>query len=135
MEFIGRILRVFPQQRGVSQRTGNEWVQQSFVFEYFEDPNQRYSDKVVLQTFDTNVMAKLEENAQVRIGFGMNIREYMKDGKLSVFNEPRMYKFERIDGAAATAPQPAPQTEQPAAAPLPPAQPPQSGEKADDLPF
>ena len=134
MEFIGRILKVFPQQRGVSQRTGNEWVQQSFVFEYFEDPNQRYSDKVVLQTFDTNVMAQLEENAQVRIGFGMNIREYMKDGKLSVFNEPKVYRFERLDAAEAV-PEPAPQTEQPAAAPLPPAQTPQSGEKADDLPF
>lgn len=133
MEFIGRILKVFPQQRGVSQRTGNEWVQQSFVFEYFEDPNQRYSDKVVLQTFDTNVMAQLEENAQVRIGFGMNIREYIKDGKTSVFNEPRMYKFERLDAAEA-APQPAPQTEHPAAAPFQPAQP-QSDEKKDDLPF
>ena len=134
MEFTGRIFRVFPQQRGVSQRTGNEWVQQSFVFEYFEDPNQRYSDKVLLQTFDTNVMAQLEENAQVRIGFGMNIRDYMKDGKISYFNEPRMYKFERLDAAEA-APQPAPQTEQPAAAPFPPAQPQQSGEKEDDLPF
>jgi hypothetical protein len=127
-------MKVLPKQEGVSQRTGNEWVQQSFVFEYFEDPNQRYSDKVVLQTFDTNVMAQLEEGVQVRIGFGMNIREYTKDGKTSVFNEPRMYKFERITAADA-APQPAPQTEQPAAAPFPPAQPPQSAEKKDDLPF
>ena len=134
MEFTGRIMKVLPKQEGVSERTGNAWAHQSFVFEYFEDPNQRYSDKVVLQTFDTNVMAKLEENAQVRIGFGMNIREYMKDGKLSVYNEPRMYKFERLDAAEA-APQPAPQTDQPAAAPFPPAQPPQSGEKKDDLPF
>ena len=133
MEFIGRIMKVLPKQEGVSERTGNAWAHQSFVFEYFEDPNQRYSDKVVLQTFDTNVMAKLEENAQVRIDFGMNIREYMKDGKLSVFNEPKVYRFERIDSAADT--QPAPQTEQPATAPFPPAQPPQSGEKADDLPF
>ena len=133
MEFIGRILRVFPQQRGVSQRTGNEWVQQSFVFEYFEDPNQRYSDKVVLQTFDTKIMEQLEENAQVRIGFGHGIREYIRDGKTSYFNEPRMYKCERLDAAEAVS-QPAPQTEQPAAAPFPPAQP-QSGEKKDDLPF
>lgn len=126
-------MKVLPKQEGVSERTGNAWAHQSFVFEYFEDPNQRYSDKVLLQTFDTNVMAQLEENAQVRIGFGMNIRDYMKDGKISYFNEPRMYKFERLDAAEA-APQPAPQTEQPAAAPFPPAQP-QSDEKKDDLPF
>jgi hypothetical protein len=132
MEFIGRILKVFPQQRGVSQRTGNEWVQQSFVFEYFEDPNQRYSEKVLLQTFDTNVMAQLEENAQVRIGFGHGIRDYIRDGKTSYFNEPRMYKFERLDAVENVA---APQTEQPAAAPFPPAQPQQSDEKKDDLPF
>lgn len=134
MEFTGRIMKVLPKQKGVSERTGNAWAHQSFVFEYFEDPNQRYSDKVLLQTFDTNVMAQLEENAQVRIGFGMNIRDYMKDGKISYFNEPRMYKFERLDAAEA-APQPAPQTEQPAAAPFPPAQPQQSDEKKDDLPF
>lgn len=133
MEFTGRIMKVLPKQEGVSERTGNAWVQQSFVFEYFEDPNQRYSDKVVLQTFDTKIMEQLEENAQVRIGFGHGIREYIRDGKTSVFNEPRMYKFERIDAAEA-APQPAPQTEQPAA-PFPPAQPQQSGEKKDDLPF
>ena len=126
-------MKVLPKQEGVSERTGNAWAHQSFVFEYFEDPNQRYSDKVVLKTFDTNVMAQLEENAQVRIGFGMNIREYIKDGKTSVFNEPRMYKFERLDAAEAD-PQPAPQTEQPAAAPFPPSQP-QSDEKKDDLPF
>lgn len=134
MEFTGRIMKVLPKQEGVSERTGNAWAHQSFVFEYFEDPNQRYSDKVVLQTFDTNVMAQLEENAQVRIGFGHGIRDYIRDGKTSYFNEPRMYKFERLDAAEAVS-QPAPQTEQPAAAPFPPAQPPQSGEKADDLPF
>lgn len=127
-------MKVLPKQEGVSERTGNAWAHQSFVFEYFEDPNQRYSDKVVLQTFDTNVMAQLEENAQVRIGFGHAIRDYIRDGKTSYFNEPRMYKFERLDAAEAV-PQPAPQTEQPAAAPFPPAQPPQSGEKKDDLPF
>lgn len=127
-------MKVLPKQEGVSERTGNAWAHQSFVFEYFEDPNQRYSDKVVLQTFDTNVMAQLEENAQVRIGFGHGIRDYIRDGKTSYFNEPRMYKFERLDAAEAVS-QPAPQTEQPAAAPFPPAQPPQSGEKADDLPF
>ena len=119
-------MKVLQKQEGVSERTGNAWAHQSFVFEYFEDPNQRYSDKVLLQTFDTNVMAQLEENAQVRIGFGMNIRDYMKDGKISYFNEPRMYKFERIDAAEAAP--------QPAAAPFPPAQP-QSDEKKDDLPF
>ena len=125
-------MKVLPKQEGVSERTGNAWAHQSFVFEYFEDPNQRYSDKVLLQTFDTNVMAQLEENAQVRIGFGMNIREYIKDGKTSVFNEPRMYKFERLDAVENVA---APQTEHPAAAPFPPAQPQQSDEKKDDLPF
>ena len=133
MEFTGRIMKVLPKQEGVSERTGNAWAHQSFVFEYFEDPNQRYSDKVLLQTFDTNVMAQLEENAQVRIGFGHAIRDYIRDGKTSYFNEPRMYKFERLDAAEA-APQPTPQTEQPAAAPFPPAQP-QSDEKKDDLPF
>ena len=69
-------MKVLPPRSGVSSRTGNEWKTQQFIFEYFENPSDRYSDKVVIETFDTDVMAQLEENATVRIGFGHRYEEY-----------------------------------------------------------
>ena len=55
MEFEGRIQRVLPVRSGTSQR--GEWKALPFVFEYFESDEQRWSDKVLLETFDTNIMA------------------------------------------------------------------------------
>ena len=94
MEFSGRIEKVMPLMKGVSQKTGNEWQIQRFVFEYFENPTDRYSDKVVLETFDTNIIAQLEEGLPVRIGFGHKIREVNdKNGNKMLVNELRLYKF------------------------------------------
>jgi len=114
-------------------RTGNEWKTQPFVFEYYENPTDRYADSVVLETFDEKIISQLKEFAKVRIGFGHHTREY--DGK--VYNEVRMYKFEVVEGAAA---QPQPTVNQgQGAAPQPTAnqQPEQQqgGGDADDLPF
>ena len=135
MEFEGRILKVLPKQEGVSEKTGNAWATQEFIFEYFEHPTDRYSDKVLLRTFDTNHMAQLVEGANVRIGFGHSVRDYTKDGKTSTFNEVRLYKFEVI-----SKPSDAP-TEQPQATNQQPQQNAPTGDangeggKDDDLTF
>lgn len=100
MEFEGRILKVLPKQEGVSERTGNAWATQEFVFEYHEHPTDRYADRVLLRTFDTNHMAQLQEGMQVRIGFGHTTRDFTKDGKTSTFNEVRLYKFEPLSKPA-----------------------------------
>ena len=92
MEFTGQIKKILPARTGVSQKTGNEWKTQPFVFEYYENPTDRYADSVVLETFDENIISQLKEYAKVRIGFGHHTREY--DGK--VYNEVRMYKFELV---------------------------------------
>lgn len=96
MEFRGRVQRVLPMRSGTSQRTGSEWKTLPFVFEYFESDEQRWSDKVLLETFDTNLIAQIKEGIEVRIGFGHNIREY--DGR--VYNEVRMYKCEVLKPAS-----------------------------------
>ena len=57
MEFEGRIQRVLPVRSGTSQR--GEWKALPFVFEYFESGDQRWSDKVLLETFDTNIMSQI----------------------------------------------------------------------------
>jgi hypothetical protein len=134
MEFIGQIKKILPAREGVSQRTGNQWKTQPFVFEYFENPTDRYADSVVLETFDTNVMSQLKEFARVRIGFGHHTREH--EGR--VYNEISMYKFELVGDGAAAQPQPTVNQGQ-GAAPHPTENQQQGqqqgGGESDDLPF
>ena len=92
MEFKGRIKQILPLRSGVSQRTGNEWKAQPFVFEYFENATDRYADSVLLETYDTNVMATMQEGMEVICGFGHRTREY--EGR--TYNEIRLYKFETV---------------------------------------
>ena len=96
MEFQGRIAKLLPIRQGVSQRTGNEWQSLPFIFEYFENPSDRYADSVMLETFDTKVIENLKEGMEVRCGFGHKTREYTKDGKTMIINDIRLYKIESV---------------------------------------
>jgi hypothetical protein len=154
MEFEGRIQRVLPARSGTSQR--GEWKTLPFVFEYFESGEQRWSDKVLLETFDTNIMAQIGkylkkgpdgkavvENGECvlladlkcKVGFSHSVRSFDKqDGTKATINDIRMYKFE-INGVQQQV------TQQQAAAPFPPKVDAQGnpitnqGGNYDDLPF
>ena len=103
MEFTGRIAKVLPMRSGTSQRTGNEWKALPFVFEYFENPSDRYADSVLLETFDTKVIENLKEGMEVRCGFGHKAKPITKqDGTTSIFNEIRLYKIESVKHAQGT---------------------------------
>lgn len=134
MEFTGRIKQVLPMRSGVSQRTGNEWKSLPFIFEYFENPSDRYADSVVLETFDTKVIENLKEGMEVRCGFGHRVRTFQKDGKEMTINELRLYKIESIrkNQQPATDQQ---QVENNAPQPSPQPQEGKSNEANDDLPF
>ena len=131
MEFQGRVKKLLPVRSGVSQRTGNEWKALPFIFEYFENPTDRFADTVLLETFDTNVIDNLKEGMDIRCGFGHRTREY--EGK--TYNELRLYKIESVRAAqqapqAANAPAEAQQTaEQPIAVQT------AQNDANDDLPF
>ena len=131
MEFTGQVKKILPVRSGVSQRTGNEWKSLPFIFEYHENPTDRYADTVLLETFDTNVIENLKEGMEIRCGFGHRTREY--EGK--TYNELRLYKIESVR-AAQQAPQGA---NAPAAGNQPTPQPnaPQApqNDANDDLPF
>ena len=104
MEFKGRISRLFEARRGVSVRTGQPWKALPFVFEFFEQEEDRYSSFVKLETFNTDIMAKiakfvakdadgkaiikegcmeLTKNVEVKCNFRLNISLY--NGR--VYNE------------------------------------------------
>lgn len=118
MEFEGRIIRVLPTRGGTSQR-GNEWKALPFVFAYYENPDQRWEDKVLLETFDTNQMAQIAqyceigadhkvvvENGSVKLktldikckcGFSHNTKDITtQSGEQRIINEMRCYKLEII---------------------------------------
>lgn len=97
MEFKGRIMKVLPVTSGTAQN-GNEWKKQEFVFEYFEQQTDRYSDKVCLSIMNDRIAEyDLHENDEVLIGFGHSIREYQ--GRF--YNELRLYKFQKLTQAQA----------------------------------
>ena len=128
MEFQGRIAKLLPIRQGVSQRTGNEWKSLPFIFEYFENPSDRYADSVMLETFDEKVINNLKEGMEVRCGFGHKTREY--EGK--TYNELRLYKIESVRKE-----QPAANTDRVGAQQqgVTPAPQQQGGGDEDDLPF
>lgn len=139
MEFQGRISKLLPMRQGTSERTGNEWYAQPFVFEYYEHETDRYADSVVLETFDTNIIPHLKEGMEVICGFGHKAKPInKKDGTQTTINEIRLYKIESVRGAQAA--QRAPQGANASAAgnqPTPPFPEPQnpSNQDDDDLPF
>lgn len=150
MEFEGRIAKVLPVRSGTGQK--GEWKVLPFVFEFFESADQRWSDKVYLETMDHDVMRAIgqfvergpdnkgiEENGQMKLkveikcrcGFSHSVREW--EGKM--YNRIQLYKFELVHGTAAI-PQ---HTEQKQEQQQPltvqhPYFPPVQGEE-DDLPF
>ena len=154
MEFEGRIQRVLPVRSGTSQR--GEWKVLPFVFEYFETPDQRWSDKVLLETMDTNIMAQIGaylkkgadgkavvENGECvllaelkcKVGFSHSVRSYERqDGARVPINNISVYKFEVLGDVATQSQQTEKQTEKQVAAQAPqPATEPAKVE--DDLPF
>ena len=151
MEFEGRILKVLPVRSGTSSK--GEWKALPFVFEYFESQDQRWSDKVLLETMEPSVMGKigayvergadnkgivengcmkLKGEIKCRCGFSHSVREWTdKDGKTSHFNQVRLYKFEILTEQNVDVVQQ--QTKQNAPSFPPPY--PQSAQENDDLPF
>jgi hypothetical protein len=155
MEFEGRIQRVLPVRSGTSQR--GEWKALPFVFEYFESQDQRWSDKVLLETFDTNIMAQIGaylkkgadgkavvENGECvmlgelkcKCGFSHSVRSFDKqDGTKATINDLRLYKFEVLAPGAAVAQQHTQQPEFQPQAQMPFGSPQQGGGENDGLPF
>jgi hypothetical protein len=164
MEFEGRIIRVLPVRSGTSQN-GNEWKRLPFVFAYYESGEQRWEDRVLLETWDTTWMALIGqfcvkgpdgkvvvENGSVKLnvldikcrcGFSHGVKDVnRKDGSgVITMNELKCYKLEVIQQqmAAGNATVVA-VGQQPAAyqqqAQMPFGAPqPQGGGETDDLPF
>lgn len=138
MELEGKISVVMPANSGVSKATGNPWMSQEYVIQYYWFPNQTQPSFIVMRVFGEEKIKKfnLQTNDEVKVRFHCDAHE----------NNGRWYNELRIDGVTfvgasayknqQSAQQPAADAagtvEQPAAA-----QTEQSadGEQTDDLPF
>lgn len=121
---------MLPVRSGTSQN-GNEWKRLPFVFAYYETPDQRWEDRVLLEAYDTNAMAQISqyceigadgkvvvENGNVKLkvldikckcGFSHNTRDITtKSGEQLTINDMKCYKLE-IAGQQQQAQQPASQ--------------------------
>lgn len=129
MDLTGKVIKILEPVGGVSSRTGESWVKNSFVL---ETVGQQYTKKCVVTVFGADKWRQMGivEGAQYQVSFDIDAHEY--NGRW--FSEVRAFKAVRIDGAQASVLQ---GTQ--AAAPKPSAgdvvTTQSSGGSADDLPF
>lgn len=136
VKLTGRIAKVFPIAKGTSQRTGNEWTSQEYLFEFFSWSGATVPDRLVVRVFGDERIKKLnlqelEENVTLTLRFQAN--EYTDRW----FNEIRVANVERpTEQQAVVAQQQTQQVAaQPAQAPQPAPQPQNQEGGDDDLPF
>lgn len=74
IKLTGRIAKVLQANSGVSQRTGNQWMSQEYLLEFFSWSGARYPDRVVFRVFGEERikqfgLQELEENVTVVLRF------------------------------------------------------------------
>lgn len=76
MEIKGNVLKVGTIQSGTNQ-AGKEWRSQEVVVEFFETPEQMWSQKIVINLRNEQIEGfRLSEGDKVRVRFGLNYSEY-----------------------------------------------------------
>ena len=103
VKLTGRIAEVMPVVSGVSDRTGNAWKSQEYLFEYFAWSGAKYANRLVARVFGEDDIAKfnLKQGEEVTLTIRFDANK-SKDGS-RWFNEIRISNVER----AAAAQQPA----------------------------
>lgn len=138
MEIQGKIRAILPAQSGVSQRTGNGWMSQDYVMDYYWWSNQQNPSQMVFRVFGEERIKNfdLHVNDEVKIDYHVEAHEY--DGRW--FNEIQCTRCQKV-GASASPAQNQPtgngSTEQTNNNPQPQQPAPSAAEntESDDLPF
>lgn len=137
IKLTGRIAEVFPAQSGTSQRTGNQWMSQDYLFEFFQWSGQQNPNRLVVRIFgEDNIkrhnLQQYEDNVTLTLRLDAS---KTKDGD-RWFNEIRITNVDRIGQQQ---PAQAPTAQQATNSPQPQNNAPQGGENqkggGDGLPF
>jgi hypothetical protein len=136
VKLTGRIAEVFPAQSGVSARTGNNWMSQDYLFEFFTWSGAQNPNRLKVRIFgEDNIkrhnLQQYEDNVTLTLRLDASKTE---DGKW--FNEVRVTNVERVGQQK---PAQATNVQQPTNSPQPQNNAPTDGENqgegGDDLPF
>ena len=133
IKLTGRISEVLPANTGVSQSTGNQWMSQEYIFEYFMWSGQQNPTKLCARIFgEDNIkrhnLQPLEEN--VTLTLRIESTKNQESGRW--FTEVRITNVERAGQQAA---QPRQAKVSAGQAPQQQQQQGQGGGDEDDLPF
>ena len=106
-----------PVQSGVSQKSGEPWSSQEFVFGFYETSDAIYEKEIVLKLRNDKIQQyNLQVGDKIKAKFGLGINNYQ--GRK--YNEIYTGDIEILQRAQPTQPAPTPQpTPQPAPQPAP----------------
>ena len=98
VKLTGRIAEVMPVVSGISDRTGNPWKSQEYLFEYFAWSGAKYANRMVARVFGEDDIAKfnLKQGEEVTLTIRFDANK-SKDGS-RWFNEIRISNVERPQG-------------------------------------
>ncbi len=129
-------------QTGTSHQSGNQWRKQEFVVEWFVNPNDTQSQKIVLSLMNDRIeQYNLQVGDKVEVRFDLRYREYQERFYQDVYMPyDGLKKISKVTKDTATLQPAQAQTDQQATnSPQPQNNAPQGGENqeggADDLPF
>ena len=137
VKLTGRIAEVFPAQSGTSQRTGNQWMSQDYLFEFFTWSGAQNPNRLVVRIFgEDNIkrhnLQQYEDNVTLTLRLDAS---KTKEGD-RWFNEVRVTNVERVGQQQ---PAQAQNVQQPTNSPQSQNNAPQGGEnqggQGDGLPF
>ena len=129
VKLTGRIAEVFPAQSGVSARTGNNWMSQDYLFEFFQWSGQQNPNRLVVRIFgEDNIKRHNLQQYEDNVTLTLRLDASQPQNSDRWFNEVRVTNVERVGAQQPAQPQQAqaPQQQQ---------QQQGGGEKTDDLQF
>ena len=77
MQFEGRVKELMPVQSGTSQKTGEPWKNQQFVFGFYESSDAIYEREVILKLRNDKVdLYKLQVGDKIKAKFSIGINTW-----------------------------------------------------------
>ena len=101
MKFTGICKAVLPQQTGQSQRTGQPWVSQEYVF---EEEGQRFPQSMCARVFGADKIAEMniQQGQRYDVDFDITTNQSQKTG--GYFNSLNIYKVTPLGQGAFSVP-------------------------------
>ena len=101
MKFTGICKVVLPQQTGQSQRTGQPWVSQEYVF---EEEGQRFPQSICARVFGADKIAEMniQQGQRYDVDFDITTNQSQKTG--GYFNSLNIYKVTPLGQGAVSVP-------------------------------